>query len=200
MSDRVRKRAVPSRRRPETEAEEEEQSVNNDAEEVSASEGSITSNDEDDADVQGSEASLEEKDTQTTDNAQQSTTHAQIKAHDTLEPTLKTGTETEAMLNGLGQETPASPVQEVQFDGLDEQSTADATAEGGDSDAVAPPQATAPKFKTHQQYIKERDTNPAFVPNRGGFFLHDDRTMPNNTFGSRGYGRGRGLNRTLPLR
>ena len=147
----------------------------------------------------GVKASLEEKDTPTAENAQQSTIDAQTKAHDTLEPTFKTGTETEAMLNGLGQETTASPVQELQFDGLDEQPTAEVIAEGGDSHA-SPPQATAPKFKTHQEYIKERDTNPAFVPNRGGFFLHDDRTMPNNNFGSRGYGRGRGLNRTLPLR
>ena len=198
MSERVRKRAVPIRRRPEIEADEE-QSVNNDAEEVSASEGSISSNDEDDADVQGSEASLEEKDTTVAHEAQQSTTDAQMPTNAMTEPKFQPGTETEAMMNGLGQETPASPVQELQFDALDGQPTADVAADGDDSHAV-PPQATAGRFKTHQEYIKERDTNPAFVPNRGGFFLHDDRTIPNNIFGTRGYGRARGLNRSLPMR
>jgi hypothetical protein len=43
----------------------------------------------------------------------------------------------------------------------------------------------------HQEYLKQRDSNPAFVPNRGGFFLHDDRASGTAPW-SRPFGRGRG--------
>ena len=46
--------------------------------------------------------------------------------------------------------------------------------------------------REHQEYIQERTMNPAFIPNRGGFFLHDDRASNTMTFNGRPYGRGRG--------
>ena len=46
--------------------------------------------------------------------------------------------------------------------------------------------------REHQEYIQERNSNPAFIPNRGGFFLHDDRASNTMTFTGRPYGRGRG--------
>ena len=51
--------------------------------------------------------------------------------------------------------------------------------------------------REHEEYKKKRDADPAFIPNRGAFFMHDQRTAPGqNGFrpmlrGGRG-GRGRG--------
>ncbi|KAF4979041.1 hypothetical protein F66182_17310, partial [Fusarium sp. NRRL 66182] len=36
------------------------------------------------------------------------------------------------------------------------------------------------KRREHEEYIKARDENPAFVPTRGGFFLHDKRSTDGN--------------------
>jgi hypothetical protein len=65
------------------------------------------------------------------------------------------------------------------------------------------PQLNAPKAprnetlaqksrREHQEYLRERNSNPAFVPNRGGFFLHDDRSSTVPTFNGRSHPRGRG--------
>lgn len=45
--------------------------------------------------------------------------------------------------------------------------------------------------REHQEYIQQRNANPAFVPTRGGFFLHDDRSGASNGH-NRGAPRGRG--------
>lgn len=31
----------------------------------------------------------------------------------------------------------------------------------------------------HEDYKKKRDSDPAFIPNRGNFFMHDTRGQPN---------------------
>ncbi|KAI5811614.1 CASC3/Barentsz eIF4AIII binding-domain-containing protein [Peziza echinospora] len=43
--------------------------------------------------------------------------------------------------------------------------------------------------REHEEYKKKRDADPAFVPNRGAFFMHDSRHQGN---GFRPFGRGRG--------
>ncbi|EAT86388.2 hypothetical protein SNOG_06557 [Parastagonospora nodorum SN15] len=51
--------------------------------------------------------------------------------------------------------------------------------------------------KEHEEYKKKRDADPAFIPNRGAFFMHDQRSAPaQNGFrpaGMRGRGRGGGI-------
>ena len=44
--------------------------------------------------------------------------------------------------------------------------------------------------KEHDEYKRRRDDDPAFVPNRGGFFMHDQRHA-NGVLLGRGRGRGR---------
>ncbi|KAG9199727.1 hypothetical protein G6514_007952 [Epicoccum nigrum] len=48
--------------------------------------------------------------------------------------------------------------------------------------------------REHEEYKKKRDSDPAFIPNRGAFFMHDSRSAPGqNAFrpiGGRGRGRG----------
>ena len=71
--------------------------------------------------------------------------------------------------------------------------------------AVEPPSApSAPsrqpesfaerKRREHEEYKKKRDSDPAFIPNRGNFFMHDHRSAPGQggfrQFGPRGGGRG----------
>lgn len=46
--------------------------------------------------------------------------------------------------------------------------------------------------KEHEDYKKRRDEDPAFVPNRGLFFMHDQRQAGSPANGYRSYGRSRG--------
>jgi hypothetical protein len=47
--------------------------------------------------------------------------------------------------------------------------------------------------REHEEYKKKRDSDPAFIPNRGAFFMHDHRHAPGpNGFRPAGRGRGRG--------
>ena len=34
------------------------------------------------------------------------------------------------------------------------------------------------KRREHDDYKKKRDSDPAFIPNRGAFFMHDQRSAP----------------------
>jgi hypothetical protein len=64
--------------------------------------------------------------------------------------------------------------------------------------AVAPggrPESFAErKRREHEEYKKKRDADPAFIPNRGAFFMHDQRSANGHhgarQFGPRGNGRG----------
>lgn len=46
--------------------------------------------------------------------------------------------------------------------------------------------------REHEEYKKKRDADPAFVPNRGAFFMHDHRHSGPAANGFRPFGRGRG--------
>ncbi|ATY66338.1 CASC3 Barentsz domain-containing [Cordyceps militaris] len=55
--------------------------------------------------------------------------------------------------------------------------------------------ANARRQNENYDYIRRRDQDPAFVPNRGAFIMHDSRQIPghpNNAFRGLGRGRGRG--------
>lgn len=51
------------------------------------------------------------------------------------------------------------------------------------------------KRREHEEYRKKRDQDPAFVPNRGAFFMHDHRHAGPAANGFRPFGRGRGRGR-----
>ncbi|KAI3538191.1 hypothetical protein CABS01_01844 [Colletotrichum abscissum] len=46
--------------------------------------------------------------------------------------------------------------------------------------------------REHEEYKRRRDEDPAFVPNRGAFFMHDHRHAGPSANGFRPFGRGRG--------
>jgi hypothetical protein len=112
-------------------------------------------------------------------------------------PTFKTTAETDAMLNGLTLEDGAQEEDAIQFeDSAGSAAAMDSTIRT----AVPVPPPAEKKRETlaerrnreHEEYNQKREVDPAFVPNRGGFFMHDQR---NSNFGTPGQslaGRGRG--------
>jgi hypothetical protein len=59
-----------------------------------------------------------------------------------------------------------------------------------------PPEAPYERRRReHEEYKKKRDQDPAFVPNRGAFFMHDHRHAGPAANGFRPFGRGRGRGR-----
>jgi hypothetical protein len=94
----------------------------------------------------------------------------------------------EMMMNGLNVSDKAADDEAIDF-------------ETGQAVMDAPPATTAParpetlaerRRREHEEYKKKRDSDPAFIPNRGAFFMHDQRSMPGQNFRFSGRGRGRG--------
>lgn len=182
MAPRRRHIGASRRKRREDEGEDDG-SLAGDVEDDSLSEGSADSRQDEDADGEGSES----------DNDNATTTEpgkvnggqvngrnpGQPRRSSTLpgKPGLKTTvSDTEAMMKGL--KISGQPGEEVHFDEM---------VEGGRElqtgrTPSAPPtelkreNLAAKKRREHEKYVKERDQNPAFVPTRGSFFLHDKRT------------------------
>ena len=179
-----------------------------DFEDESLSEGSAVTNGDDEAEFEGSESSGDERDparTTAASAAQTATQQRQQKSplasvkelpkpdHDAFKPSA----DTQAMLHGVGQAQQTQEAEQLQFDDLPASTNVDVVQA-----EIVPPKA--PRNETpaqrarreHQEYLRQRDANPAFVPNRGGFYFHDDRnstlTAPNDRPFGRGRGRGHG--------
>ncbi|KAJ5930714.1 hypothetical protein N7466_006207 [Penicillium verhagenii] len=168
-----------SRRQRRDDDGEDEGSLAGDLEDDSLSEGSVRSHQEDeDADVEGSETEDETAAGLGTDKLNGRKTNGREPRRSSTSPTkpgLKTTvSDTEAMLNGLKVSDDSEEIQFHQVNQGRELQTGRTPS--------APP--TEPKRETlatrkrreHEKYVKERDQNPAFVPTRGSFFLHDKRT------------------------
>ena len=182
-----------------------------DIEDDSLSEGSAVSVNEEDGDAEASDASLEDErtnapvaETQAPNSPSKQavvTNVASSPATGAVQPVpvCSTSTDHDAMLNGLTSPKPEEGQEELHFDGarVDE-----AVTQTSQEQAAEPPISVpkAPRNESlaersrreHQEYIKQRDSNPAFVPNRGGFFLHDNRSSTTSTFTGRPFQRGRG--------
>ena len=203
------RRLVPRRRR--ADEGEEEGSLAGDIEDESLSEGSALSGAEDNGDAEASDASLEdERDPSQVSQEQSPAARSKQPALEkpTASPSKEAASKTtsaetfvdnEALLHGLKSSNVEAGIQQPQFNDApvdDDQSNVEATH------AAKPPMdpPTAPRNETlaeksrreHQEYIRQRNSNPAFVPNRGGFFLHDDRSSMSSGFNGRPFARGRG--------
>ncbi len=201
MSSTRRKNMVPSRRRRDDD-DDEEGSVTADIGDDSLSEGSVISPGDDDADVEGSEISDRETAREMEPGSPVLQTNGQTagskqSATDPITPGMngvfKASADTEAMMNGLKISEDTTTGEEINF----EDTAADARLSSPKPVQV---QLVAPKHETpaersrreHQEYLKQRDENPAFVPNRGGFFLHDNRSTAAGMNGLRSFPKGRG--------
>lgn len=202
-----RKNLIASRRRLEDDEEEGEGSVAAGVEEDSSSEGSAISDADDDADAEGSDVSdaatskrspvkrrtVVEKQTDTT-NGKVEGPPAGVK-----KPTFDAATaDTEAMMNRLRISGGAEEAEEVHFDDLGRQPDISQSQTSPPQDPPASDRTESlvdRRRREHEEYKKKRDADPAFVPNRGGFFMHDHRSAAPGQNGFRPSGRGRGRGR-----
>ena len=201
-----RKNLMSSRRRVEDDGEEEEGSVAIGIEDDSMSEASAISDADDDADAEGSEAT--DVDTPGSKIAAQISTmngHVEV-ARDTSgqsamlpkKPTTAAMTDTDAMMNGLKISGDLDVAEEIHFDTMANQPlpTPAPNLPVPNQEATTMSDTLAEKRRReHEEYRKKRDADPAFVPNRGGFFMHDHRSTAPGQNGFRPFGRGRGRGR-----
>ena len=169
--------------------------------EDSLSEGSVISDADDDADGEGSEESEPETSLQGDEEptaVQNGHNHKSeaIASKPTPKsagpPFVNANLDTEVMMNGLNI-SDANKAEEVHFDDLGRQRTTPAPPR----DQNQPRETLIERRrKEHEEYRKKRDADPAFVPNRGGFFMHDHRSAGPSQNGFRPFprtaGRGQG--------
>lgn len=213
-----RKELSRRRRRIEDEGEEEEGSVAAALEDDSLSEESAISDADDDADADGEgsdgseTAASELRDVKRGDIKQRNGTSEppfaslqsskEASAPSTM-PSLHTVMrDTQAMMNGLQFSGEVDEGEEIDFEDI-----------GKETDPVPGPDqllreagkaaisstSGENRRREHEEYRKRRDADPAFVPNRGGFFMHDHRSTAPGQNGFRPFGRGRGRGRGLPM-
>ncbi|EEH34981.2 hypothetical protein PAAG_06028 [Paracoccidioides lutzii Pb01] len=203
-----RRSRIASRRRREDDGDEEG-SIDGDLEDDSLSEGTISAH-EDDADEEGSDMSEDD----TTGPVERLSTNGQVlttngddrgergqgeqrgergqrqRRDESISPAKPvfgaTVSDTEAMMDGLKLSEGAEGVQEIHFDDMKIELVA--TPKSANNRGYRRETFAERKRREHDEYIKERDSNPAFVPTRGRFFLHDKRNtrpipppVPNHT-------------------
>lgn len=205
-----RKNLLASRRRRQDDREEEEESVVGGFEDDSASEGSAVSNGDDGAGGEATGSSDDEHDAEKaileptpsvppqTDQERQ---HARpVSSSPKPNGAFKPAGDTEAMLHGLHQSQHSQGMEEMHFEDLTGvRGAAIPQAEAVLSKASRHETPLQRSRREHQEYIRQRDANPAFVPTRGGFFLHDDRNSLTNGPHARAFVRGRGRGYGPPM-
>lgn len=106
-------------------------------------------------------------------------------------------TDTDMMLHGLSIKDQPLPAQDMHFDEVAAPSPSrspSAPIVVSSASAGIPPSSSfgQRRRQEHEDYKKRRDEDPAFVPNRGAFFMHDHRHAGPAANGFRPFGRGRG--------
>ena len=206
MAAQRRKNLIASRRRRQDDGEEEGSQVG-EAVDESMSEGSGISNPDEDADGEGSEVSNEtEAKSEELLRSSKQTNGQNGQATDSqqaTEPTVKANnqaaiTDTEQMMRGLQINETTEGTSEVQFE--DMKDDAGAAPNPAEQNVAVPNGKTYESVadrrrREHEEYRKKRDSNPAFVPNRGGFFMHDHRSAGLGVNGFRPFNKGRGRGR-----
>ena len=201
-----RKDLLRSRRRIEDEGEEEEGSVAAGPEEDSLSEGSVISDADDDADAEGSDGS-ELLPAETRDAKPKITGSVRSPASQKSKPGIhrppikpalsKVMADTELMMNGLQLSGEVDDGEEVNFEDIGQNFESQPQRGSPSRNPLADPVVSIGERRRieHEEYKKKRDADPAFVPNRGGFFMHDHRSASQSQNGFRPFGRGRGRGR-----
>ncbi|KAF7563186.1 hypothetical protein G7046_g898 [Stylonectria norvegica] len=114
----------------------------------------------------------------------------------TAEPERKPVSDTDMMLHGLSITDPSPPVREIDFDDVATSPAPSPAApivvSSASATRQAPPDLGTRRRQEHEDYKRRRDEDPAFVPNRGAFFMHDHRHAGPSANGFRPFGRGRG--------
>ena len=190
----VRKSLIKRRRRAKDDEGEEEGSVAAGVEEDSQSEASALSDADQDADADVSDGSDADspitKDFESAPVANGHQAQAAVPVQPAVPSSTKAfpapGRDTETMMDGLKISEEAEG-EEVKFEDLNVAPTAPSSQ--------PEPSVADRARKEHEEYKKRRDADPAFVPNRGMFFMHDHRSAAPGQNGFRPFGRGRGRGR-----
>ena len=201
-----RKNLIPSRRRLEDD-EEEEESIAAGVEEDSLSEGSAISDADDDADAEGSDTSdlgtSKRSPTKRRNVVEKQLDEADGKFDEPAstaknQPLTAAMADTEAMMNGMKISADVDAVEGIHFDdlGIEGEAQRHQTSTGlGQTSSERAKTLIERRRREHEEYKQKRDADPAFVPNRGGFFMHDHRSAAPGQNGFRPSGRGRGRGR-----
>lgn len=209
MGHRYRKDLAAIRRRVEDEGDEEGGPDTGDLDDESLSEGSITDEDDaqegDEVSTLGGPAPTESAELlRANGNSQRQMKDTKAKATNGVSENpkkpLKNGTsDMDMMLNGLKISDQNGDVEGLRYDDLreDEEILEPSPAVVKSTAQMDLPQE--PPFerrrREHEEYKKKRDADPAFVPNRGAFFMHDHRHSGPAANGFRPFGRARGRGR-----
>lgn len=202
----MRKGLIRRRRRVKDDEGEEEGSVAAGAEDDSLSEASAMSDADEDADAEASDGSdAGSPATKDSENGvvanglhPQVSASAEQPSSSSVKPLSASNRDTETMMNGL-KISDEIEGEAVNFDDLG----GDSVVKDWEPTVVQDPQADTSAGerarREHEEYKKKRDADPAFVPNRGMFFMHDHRSYAPGQNGFRPFGRGRGRGRANSL-
>ncbi len=201
------KRLAASRRRIDEEGEDEEGSIAAGMDDDSMSETSAISDADEDADAEGSEVSDGDIRQNPGVSAKAIVNGQKIAApeeHQPVSAPTKTPSfgpmtsDTVAMMNGLKIDEYTDEAEAIHFDDMNNASQAQANGPVPRQVAAVVPLTSnmaEQRRQEHEEYKRRRDADPAFVPNRGGFFMHDHRSMAPGQNGFRPFGKGRGRGR-----
>lgn len=209
MVSHRRKELLASRRRVEDDGEEEGGPDTGELDDDSLSETSALSDlDDEDGDAEGSEISEQEEVGPEVAKSSKPSVNGHIPAKpddgplptdkgvaDGQDDTQAGRTDTEAMLLGLAVPKDSAEVDEVQFEEMDQgdsQERSERPAQPAQPVVVSSESPMDRRRREQEEYRKKRDADPTFVPNRGGFFMHDHRHAGPAANGFRPFGRGRG--------
>lgn len=194
-----RRRKIGHRRRVEDEGEDEGGPETLDLDDDSMTDGSIATEDHD-ADEDSDTSNIDEV-SPTSPDARKSANGAAKPASRPsskrkTEPENKKVSDTEAMLHGLALTDAPVPAAELEFDEVASAPVKQSSGPVVVSSSSANRQPSEPgdnrRRQEHDDYRRKRDEDPAFVPNRGAFFMHDHRHAGPAANGFRPFGRGRG--------
>lgn len=207
MLARRRRDLVSGRRRIEDEGEEEG-SAAAELPEDSQSDASVISDNDDDGDADDDLSETEGTDPPVTAmetaksngvtnlaNGQGCIHGSEMELKQSKNLDFATMTDTEAMMNGLiiPQKTETEPA--IDFDNMAEAVSSQPQPAGFTQTNSAPlakvretPQQR--RRRENEQYKQKRESDPAFIPDRGNFFMHDRRSAPSVQNGPRPFGRG----------
>lgn len=201
-----RGRGMLPRRRRDDEGEDES-SITGDLDDFSISEGSAISNGDEEAEIEGSDVSIEAEDEDIRAAVEE------VKSSDAV-PEERTAVSSLPRNDAVTQSAPPPTNPKSLTNGAQHGSSADQNKarshqiDTDSGDTVERTTSSAPQLpqthetpaersrREHLEYVRQRNSNPAFVPNRGGFFLHDDRSATTaSQYGRQPQrGRGRGYN------
>jgi hypothetical protein len=119
-----------------------------------------------------------------------------VKLENAQEQSFAATQDTEAMMNGLQISENATTSEAMEFESTQDEFISD-PQDASQSDSRRQKNPLDRKRQEHEEYKKKRDADPAFIPTRGQFFMHDTRSGGSGPNGLKPFGRGAGRGREV---